>query len=62
MREQGLDTSELEYEIKHMTPGEVFGLIFIKYGKNRNPRIDKIAIIVLMEQFIFFQVFVCNSS
>lgn len=52
MREQRPDTSELEYEIEYMAPREVFRLIFIKYGKNRNPRIDKIAAIIFMEQYI----------
>lgn len=52
MREQRPDASELEYEIEYMAPGEVFRLIFIKYGKNRNPRVDKIAAIIFMEQYI----------
>lgn len=52
MREQRPDASELEYEIEYMVPREVFRLIFIKYGKNRNPRIDKIAAIIFMEQYI----------
>lgn len=52
MREQRPDTSELEYEIEYMAPREVFRLIFIKYGKNRTPRIDKIAAIIFMEQYI----------
>ena len=52
MREQRPDASELEYEIEYMAPREVFRLIFINYGKNRNPGIDKIASIIFMEQFI----------
>lgn len=52
MREQRPDTSELEYEIEYMAPREVFRLIFIKYSKNRNPRIDKIATIIFMEQYV----------
>ncbi len=52
MREQRPDAAELEYEIEYMAPREVFRLIFIRYGKNRNPRIDKIAAILFMEQYI----------
>lgn len=52
MREQRPETSELEYEIEYMAPREVFRLIFIRYVKNRNPRIDKIAAIIFMEQYI----------
>ncbi len=52
MRAQRPDASELVYEIEYMAPREVFRLIFIKYGKNRNPRIDKIAAILFMEQYI----------
>jgi AcrR family transcriptional regulator len=52
MREQRPDASELAYEIECMAPREVFRLIFIRYGKNRNPRIDKIAAILFMEQYI----------
>ncbi len=43
---------EIEYEIEFMAPREVFRMIFIKYSKNRNPRIDKIALIIMMEQYI----------
>jgi AcrR family transcriptional regulator len=52
MRSQRPDPSELAYEIEYMAPREVFRLIFIKYGKNRNPRIDKIASIIFMEQYV----------
>jgi len=46
------DAEELAHEIEFMAPREVFRLIFIKYGKNRNARINKIAVIILMEQYI----------
>lgn len=52
MREQRPDAAELAYEIEYMAPREVFRLIFIRYGKNRNPRIDKIATILFMEQYV----------
>lgn len=52
MREQRPDSSELAYEIEYMAPRELFRLIFIRYVKNRNPRIDRIAAILFMEQYI----------
>ncbi len=51
MREQRPDETELQYEIEYMAPRELFRLIFIKYGKNRNEKIDKIASILLREQY-----------
>jgi AcrR family transcriptional regulator len=51
MREQRPDETELEYMIEYMAPREVFRLIFIKYGKNRNQKIDKIAAILFREQY-----------
>jgi len=51
MREQRPDETELGYEIEYMAPREVFRLIFIKYGKNRIQKIDKIASILWREQY-----------
>ncbi|HCF50455.1 MAG TPA: hypothetical protein DER60_09240 [Syntrophomonas sp.] len=52
MQAQKPDQKELEYEIEFMAPREIFRLLFIKYVKNRTSRIDKMALIILMEQYI----------
>lgn len=52
MEAQRPDVQELSHEIEFMAPREIFRLIFIKYGKNRNAGTDKMAVIILMEQYI----------
>lgn len=52
MLAQRPDTNELKQEIEFMAPREVFKLLFIKYGKNRNMNVNKAAQIILMEQYI----------
>ncbi len=52
MKSHRPDAQELAQEIAFMAPREIFRLIFIRYGKNRDDRINKIAVIILMEQYI----------
>ena len=52
MLAQRPDQNELEQEIEFIAPREVFKLLFIKYGKNRDSTINKTARIILMEQYI----------
>jgi len=52
MQAQRPAEKDLSYEIEFMAPREVFRLLFIRYVKNRNPRIDKIASIILTQQYI----------
>lgn len=52
MQGQRPDQKELEYEIEFVAPREVFRLLFIKYVKDRTSKIDKMALIILMEQYI----------
>ncbi len=51
MQTQRAKEDDLAYELEFMAPRELFRLLFIRYLKNRNPRIDKIATIILAEQY-----------
>jgi AcrR family transcriptional regulator len=46
------DICSLENEINFMVPRDVVKLIFFNYGKNDDPRIDKTARIIFMEQYV----------
>ncbi|HCF51538.1 MAG TPA: hypothetical protein DER60_14725 [Syntrophomonas sp.] len=47
-----VDINSLENEINYMEPRDVFKLIFLSYGKQDDPRIDKTARIIFMEQYV----------
>ncbi len=52
MLSKRVDIHSLENEINYMQPRDVFKLIFLNYGKQNDPRIDKTARIIFMEQYV----------
>lgn len=52
MLNKRVDIYSLESEINYMVPRDVVKLIFFNYGKQNDPRIDKTARIIFMEQYI----------
>lgn len=52
MLSKRVDISSLENEINFMAPRDVVKFIFFNYGKNDDPRIDKTARIIFMEQYV----------
>lgn len=51
MLSKRVDIYSLESEINYMQPRDVVKLIFFNYGKQNDPRIDKTARIIFMEQY-----------
>jgi AcrR family transcriptional regulator len=47
-----VDIRDLENEINYIQPRDVIKLIFFNYGKQDDPRIDKTARIIFMEQYV----------
>lgn len=52
MMSKRVDIHSLENEINYMEPRDVIKLIFLNYGKQNDPRIDKTARIIFMEQYV----------
>lgn len=52
MLDKRVNPEDLETEIEFIAPREVIKLIFFKYGRNDDPRIDKTARIIFMEQYV----------
>lgn len=52
MLSKRVDIGSLENEINFMAPRDVVKFIFFNYGKNDDPRIDKTARIIFMEQYV----------
>ncbi len=51
MLSKRVDIHSLESEINYLEPRDVVKLIFFNYGKQNDPRIDKTARIIFMEQY-----------
>lgn len=52
MMSKRVDIHSLENQINYMQPRDVIKLIFLNYGKQNDPRIDKTARIIFMEQYV----------